>query len=360
MGSERQQAPSRSQLFTIVVRIMCSSQGSSGGQGGDGGRGQGGDGGRGGQGVGGRGRQGGSGGRRSQRGRGKGVSGTQQHALNALMQLCQVVCDSGLFLSVKAACVPKQVDGRSELPRVLLFRGVWAAGGRRVFVKVPRSRGECEHEARLLRHMAGRAPVAEVVATVEVGDKLALVTPLYDPLQTPSLDEWWLAEQLLEALAKVHGCGVIHCDLKPVHLMVERRASGERRLVLIDFGLAEMPTAPQRPSGWRGTRGFMAPEVNEGVEFDEKADIFSAGVTLERMATSRALVPLIEAMTLRDSALRPTALEALKLLMQVKPTGPLVPGAAFSTAAVGEGRAQLGSRLAAVMNAGARSTDSDE
>ena len=288
---------------------------------------------RGGQGGVDRGRQG-DGSSRSQRNRGQGVgpgSGTQQHALRALKQLCQVLCDSSLFLSVKAACVPKQVDGRSELPRVLLFRGVWAAGRRQVFVKVPRSRGECEHEARLLRHMAGRAPVAEVVATVQVGDKLALVTPLYDPLESPRLDEWWLAEQLLEALAKVHGCGVIHCDLKPVHLMVERRASGERRLVLIDFGLAEMPTAPQRLSGRRGTRGFMAPEVEEGVEFDEKADIFSAGVTLERMATSRALVPLIEAMKRRDPELRPTALEALKLLKQVKSTGQIT--------AVGEGYA---------------------
>ena len=72
-----------------------------------------------------------------------------------------------------------------------------------------------------------------------------------------------LAYGLSEALAAVHGAGVVHRDLKPGNVMI---SDGEP--VVIDFGIAHLPetTRLTMTGMFMGTPGYLAPEVIEGKE----------------------------------------------------------------------------------------------
>ncbi len=110
---------------------------------------------------------------------------------------------------------------------------------------------------------------------------------LADVLRTTgnfSGDNWWrLAQNLLLALASIHGADVIHRDLKPANIMISK---GEPKL--IDFGLAK-PIADQFGGGAArtqaavsmGTPIYMSPEQwISARDVDGKTDIWAIGVTL--------------------------------------------------------------------------------
>ena len=89
--------------------------------------------------------------------------------------------------------------------------------------------------------------------------------------------------QVCEGLAAAHEQGVIHRDLKPQNIMVDK--SG--RVVVTDFGLAKsLEHAGLTEAGKiLGTPHYMSPEQVKGVVLDERSDIFSLGVILYEMLT---------------------------------------------------------------------------
>lgn len=109
-----------------------------------------------------------------------------------------------------------------------------------------------------------------------------------------------LARQLASALARLHFEGVLHRDVKPYNLMLAEGEAAEGDTVkLIDFGLSrlrgELPGEGMelgvagRPRGVVvGSPCYAAPEQEaDPAAADERADIFSAGVTLFRCLTGR-------------------------------------------------------------------------
>ncbi|HEY5944381.1 MAG TPA: protein kinase, partial [Kofleriaceae bacterium] len=92
------------------------------------------------------------------------------------------------------------------------------------------------------------------------------------------------AEQMCAGLAAAHGTGVVHRDLKPDNVLIER---GTDRVVITDFGIArgsEDPSVTQ-VGAVVGTPRYMAPEQLAGREVDARADLFSLGVILFELAT---------------------------------------------------------------------------
>jgi Serine/threonine protein kinase len=82
----------------------------------------------------------------------------------------------------------------------------------------------------------------------------------------------------LRGLAHVHGRGLIHGDVKPANICVDR--SGTSRL--LDFGLARPPAAGGEIAG---SPAYMSPEQITGGELDERSDIYSCGVVLYELLT---------------------------------------------------------------------------
>ncbi len=84
----------------------------------------------------------------------------------------------------------------------------------------------------------------------------------------------WL-EELCTAVAYAHRGGIIHRDIKPTNLMVDR--SG--RLKVLDFGIARMlGRVSSSNTGLIGTPGYMAPEQIVGGTADARSDLFAVAV----------------------------------------------------------------------------------
>ena len=96
-----------------------------------------------------------------------------------------------------------------------------------------------------------------------------------------------LLEQVCRALAAAHGRGVIHCDVKPDNVLVERLADGSERAKLIDFGISRLPGAGRltRDGEVIGTPEYMSPEQAAGDEVDARTDVYTAGVLAFELLT---------------------------------------------------------------------------
>lgn len=108
--------------------------------------------------------------------------------------------------------------------------------------------------------------------------------PLMPPVQAAQI-----VRKIATALQEAHAAGVIHRDVKPSNILIDRR--GEP--VLTDFGLARRPEADEseqtRPGEWLGTPAYMAPEQFSGNadNVTPGCDIFSLGVVLYRLLTGQ-------------------------------------------------------------------------
>jgi calcium-dependent protein kinase len=89
---------------------------------------------------------------------------------------------------------------------------------------------------------------------------------------------------LLNGLSYLHSRRVVHRDIKPENVLLINPSFEEFNLKIIDFNVATKKT-DKKLSGISGTTDYMAPEVFRGV-YDEKCDIWSAGIVLYLMMSS--------------------------------------------------------------------------
>ncbi|HET8540584.1 MAG TPA: serine/threonine-protein kinase [Anaeromyxobacter sp.] len=86
--------------------------------------------------------------------------------------------------------------------------------------------------------------------------------------------------QVADALAYVHGRGLVHRDIKPTNIMVDDR----RVARLMDFGLVRAANDGQASLTATGrvvgTYRYMSPEQAQGKPVDPRSDLYSLGVIL--------------------------------------------------------------------------------
>jgi hypothetical protein len=92
-----------------------------------------------------------------------------------------------------------------------------------------------------------------------------------------------ILDQILDALDCIHGRGLVHRDVKPANIMLER--SG--RAVLMDFGLVrkEEGTLLTEAGKVLGTPRYMAPEMVRGEPAGPASDVWGLGVTAYELLT---------------------------------------------------------------------------
>ncbi|WP_233415829.1 serine/threonine-protein kinase [Streptomyces sp. N35] len=175
-------------------------------------------------------------------------------------------------------------------------------GGRTVAVKVarpelaadPHFRARFRAEVEAARKVGGfhTAQVVDAdpdadtpwLATAYVaGPTLAGLIDRQGPMDEARLRS--LGAALAEALGAIHGCGLIHRDLKPGNIIMAE--DGPR---VLDFGIARAVESTRLTSTGAafGTPGFLAPEQAQGLEVGPAADVFALGAVLVAAAGGSA------------------------------------------------------------------------
>ena len=95
--------------------------------------------------------------------------------------------------------------------------------------------------------------------------------------------------QVLAALAVAHDRDVVHRDIKPDNVFVQR--VGDTDVVkLLDFGIArinESHATMTRAGAVLGTPAYMSPEQARGMKVDARSDLFSFGAMMYEMLSGR-------------------------------------------------------------------------
>ena len=91
--------------------------------------------------------------------------------------------------------------------------------------------------------------------------------------------------QVSDALEAAHSEGVVHRDLKPQNIMVDKLG----KVTVMDFGIARSMEQPgmTQTGAIIGTPEYMSPEQAKGEETDARSDLFSLGIIFYELLTGK-------------------------------------------------------------------------
>lgn len=100
-----------------------------------------------------------------------------------------------------------------------------------------------------------------------------------------------MIKQILITLNYLHNRKIVHRDIKPDNILIESMPTDKDpdapwQIKIVDFGTAMRFKKGSKMTQTFGTSYYVAPEVLDG-HYNEKCDIWSAGVVLYMMLSGR-------------------------------------------------------------------------
>lgn len=108
------------------------------------------------------------------------------------------------------------------------------------------------------------------------------------------------------ALDYAHRQGILHKDLKPENIMIDR----DNVLKIVDFGTADFMHKSGAASHIEGTPSYMSPEQIRGEPLDARSDVFALGAVLAESFSGVQMFPFRRDW-LTNQSMEPTGLEML-------------------------------------------------
>jgi len=148
-------------------------------------------------------------------------------------------------------------------------------------------------EIRRARHPDGTAPGSRLDIPTEI-----TICGLHRDSWVEFAD---IGHQVALALGHAHESGVLHNDIKPANLLLERTG----RVIVTDFGIGRRaeesePEAAEQPTG---TLRYMAPERLAG-HSETRSDIYALGLTLYELVTRVPAFDIVDRRQLAEAIMR--------------------------------------------------------
>lgn len=105
-----------------------------------------------------------------------------------------------------------------------------------------------------------------------------------------------IARQLLQGLAVAHNIQIVHCDLKPSNIVVQTmEATSDLNVKVLDFGISKYQAelnaiAGSKTNSVLGSIYYMAPEMINNYQMDQRTDLYSLGHLLFHALAGRTAV----------------------------------------------------------------------
>lgn len=162
---------------------------------------------------------------------------------------------------------------------------------------------DCLHnEIKIMQYVAGHRAVVALHEVYEDDEFVHLVMEmcsggdLFDRIvssknRVPFSEEEaaTILQKLMEAISYCHSLGIAHRDIKPDNILFVDNSNSLAQIKLADFGQASSFSPGEGlMQGIVGTPYYVAPEVLGGKDYNEKVDVWSAGVILYIMLSGVA------------------------------------------------------------------------
>ena len=153
---------------------------------------------------------------------------------------------------------------------------------RKRFLREARAVAAIKHENVVQVYSVEEQPLPYIVMEFVDGATLQDKMDEAGPIEVPEVLH--IGRQIAAGLAAAHCLGLIHRDIKPVNILLEKGVV--QKVKITDFGLARTADdASLTQSGTiTGTPLYMAPEQTKGAKLDFRADLFSLGSVLYALA----------------------------------------------------------------------------
>ena len=137
-----------------------------------------------------------------------------------------------------------------------------------------------------------------IVSVLDVGEEDDCFFLVMEYIEGPTLSDYIKAhgplqpqkalqfmDQILSGIRHAHEQGIIHRDIKPQNMIIDRNQT----LKIVDFGIAKAlsETAMTQTNHVVGTVQYLSPEQAKGEKTGERSDIYSLGIVLYEMLTGQ-------------------------------------------------------------------------